>query len=660
MSSTFICICMPYKNSKKEAIMLLTNLAGENVFRSIKRKRNELLTYVMIVVVFIITLFGCINIFNSCKIINNQANTNFIYLTKNIKQSENNYFHAAEEETKHCKKVIEFTIDTKKLNKIAPTVYKYNKNQIPYIENYLESIISPLFLYSTEHLENLVSIYFIFDPEFLSHRELIGLWYTDPQLKSDFKLTDNGPITDMYPENRHGLEWYYVPKKLKKGAWSTPYIDNDIKITMITYSTPVYSDKKFLGIMGIDISMDEIKNFICKFNIYKTGKAYLIGKNNKIIFAKDYKPLISTSVIDKNLYSFLNKICAGNGVRLDDEEIKLIESTSSKKLFAVTKLYNDFILVLEAPVDELYAETIRLIGFTFSLLVLAVLIVSLITIEANINLKRINNDLMHNEKLISLGTIVAEIAHEINNPIGFLSCNIDTLKKFIAKIKTLIIAYETTLNNLFTKKSTVENEVEQINNLKAELKADYVINSLDELIDESKEGIKRVSEIVINLKSYAEDDRHDVKSSENLEKIIEESLAFLNGKIKSGIEVTKVFEDIPPLFCNKNQLEQVLINLIDNASYSVIKKGHPDKKISIAIYKKGKNACIEIEDNGMGIEKNKINRIFDPFFTTKGHKEGTGLGLSIAYEIITKKHKGEISVESKKGNGTKFTIKIPY
>ena len=169
-----------------------------------------------------------------------------------------------------------------------------------------------------------------------------------------------------------------------------------------------------------------------------------------------------------------------------------------------------------------------------------------------------------------------------------------------------------------------------------------------------------MSEIVFNLKNFAKDDSQEVKSSEDLEKLIEESLSFLNGKIKSGIEVIKNFEEIPPLLCSKNQLEQVFINLLDNARYSVEKKGHADKKITISIYKKGKNACIEISDNGVGIENNKINRIFDPFFTTKGHGEGTGLGLSIAYEIITKKHKGKISVESKRGIGTKFIIKIPY
>lgn len=630
------------------------------MFTGKKRKKLELLTYVMIGFVFIITLFGCINIYKSCKIINNQANANFIYLTESIKQSENIYFHSAEDEAEHCKKLIALTINDKELEKIAPKAYKYDKYRIPYLENYLNSIVSPLLLYSTKHVESLVSIYFIFDPKLLKHKDLIGLWYTDPHIEGNFKLTNNGPTKEMYPENRRELEWFYIPKKLKKGVWSQPYVDKDIKINMITYSTPLYYGKTLLGIMGVDISMDELKNFIYKFKIYDTGKAYLIDKNNKIIFAKDYKPLTSTDAIDKNLYDFLNKKYTKESIKVNNEDVELVKSSSYKKLYAVTHLYNGFILVLEVPVNELYAETIRLIVFTSYLLLLAVLVIALITIEANKYIKKINDGLIHKEKLISMGTIVAEIAHEINNPIGFISCNIDTLKKFIEKIKTLISAYEEGLKNIHFKKSTIEDEIEDINNLKAELKADYVIESLDELIDESKEGIKRVSEIVVNLKNFAEDDRQDVKSSENVEKIVLESLAFLSNKIKSNIEITKNFKDIPPLLCNKNQLEQVLINLLDNACYSVDKKGHSDKKINISIYKKGQNAYIEIEDNGIGIEKNKINKIFDTFFTTKAHGEGTGLGLSISHEIITKKHKGEIMVESKKDIGTKFIIKIPY
>lgn len=367
------------------------------MFTEKKRKKIELLTYVMIGFVSILALFGYINISKSCKIIDNQANANFISLAQDVKQRENSYFYLAEDETEHCRKALELTIDNKYLNKIGPIAAKYNKYKIPYLGHYLTTIVSPALLYSAHNVEGIRSIYFIIDPKWSKHKECLGLWYTDFAKKGVFKLIDNGPITDMYPESRAGLEWYYVPKKLKRGIWSDPYIDNDIKINMITYSAPVYSGKKFFGIAGVDISIDEIKNFICKLKIYKTGKAYLIDKNNKIIFAKDYKTLTSTYAIDKNLYDFLDKSLTKEGINFNDDDIKIVKSASSKKLFAITRLYNGFVLVLDVPVKELYAETIRLIVLTTFLLLIAIVIVSLITIKANSYIKKMYNELIRKE-----------------------------------------------------------------------------------------------------------------------------------------------------------------------------------------------------------------------------------------------------------------------
>lgn len=370
----------------------------KKIFMGKKHEKFDLLTCVMIGFVFITTLFGCINIYKSCKIINNQANDHLISLADSVRQRENNYFRGAEEEAEDCKETIDITINNNQLNKIAPMAYKYDKYKVPYVGNYLNSVISPLLLYSAHHVAGIRSIYLIFNPEYFTHKDVLGIWYTDLKHKGDFKLTDNGPITDMYPENKSYLEWYYIPKKLKKGTWSRPYRDNDIKIDMITYSTPVYSGKIFLGITGVDLSIDEIKNFIYQFKIYKTGKAYLIDKNNKIIFAKDYKTLTNTDVIDKNLYAFLNKSLTKGVIKLKDGEIKLIKSSSSKKLFAITQLYNGFVLVLEVPVNELYAETIKLSTLTSFLLVLAVIVVILITVWANRQIKAVNNELIHKEE----------------------------------------------------------------------------------------------------------------------------------------------------------------------------------------------------------------------------------------------------------------------
>lgn len=634
------------------------------MFRYIKSQKIKLLTYVMALFIFIIIMFGSVNVYKSCNIIRNQANANFMYIARDIKKSQNDYFSMAEKETEYCKKLIELSIDDKKLQQIEPIAYKYNKYKIPYMGNYLKNVVSPLLLYSKNQIEGLVSIYFIFDMERFKHKDLLGLWYTDTKLTGNFQLTDNGPITDMYPADQPELLWFYAPKKFNKGLWSVPYVDNDIKIDMITYSTPVYSNGHFAGVLGIDLSMEGIKKFIHKFTLYKTGKIYLIDKNNEIIFAKDYKSSASTRVIDRNLYNYLNGPYQNESINLKADEIKLVKSLSGKRLFAITTLQNDFVLVLDVPVSELYAETDKLLVFTFYSLILAVLIALLIAIEAYAKIKRINNELIHKEKLISMGTMAAKMAHEINNPLGYINCNIDTLKKFLEKMESYMVSCDTEFNKVITQEAKLEEEMVKVLELREEFKIDYILSSLNEIIEESQDGIKRVSDIVTSLKNFSKDDSNGNKLEENLEQIIEETLMMMNNKKEYDVEIIKSFEHIEPILCNKNQLKQVFVNIIDNAYHALKEKGHNDKKIIISIFKKNekfsKNAYVSIEDNGIGIEKNKIDKIFNSFYTTKAYGEGTGLGLSIAKEIIINKHKGEIHVDSKKTKGTKFTIKIPY
>lgn len=627
------------------------------MFRKIKNKKLELVIYVVTLFVFIMLFTGGINIYNSCNIINNQANKNFISTTDGIRKSFNRYFRSAEEESEHCKKVIELTIDGKKLAEVAPISYKYNKYEIPYLKDYSKSILSPILLYSTKHVEGLEGIYFILDPEYFIHKDVIGLWYAYSQRDDKLHLTNNGPSTEMYPEGRSNLEWFYRPKKMKKGVWSRPYIDMDLKIPMITYSTPVYSNKKFLGVMGIDISMSRIREFIYKFNEYKTGEIYLINNENRIIFAKGYKHFKKSDIIDSYLYRFLDETYIKNPNKSRNNDIRLIKS--SKKLYATVKLYNGFVLVVSVQSRNLYGEINKLVLFTsFSLLFMVIMSV-FIAMSAYSKVKKINEELLHKEKLISIGTLSAGIAHEINNPLGYLKCNMDTLKNFVDKVRKFMLFCETEVNRFLKLHPGFNKEFEDIENIKSDLKIGYILDCIDELVEESQEGIKRVSDIIVNLKNFSKNDSQKEKTSEYVEEIVNEALKILNSKLSKGILLVKNFDIIPPLYCNKNGLVQVMVNMIDNACQA-FDEDSKAKRIVVSIYKKGKNAFIEIEDNGTGIEKSKIKRIFESFYTTKAQGQGTGLGLSIAYEIVVNKHNGEIFVESEKNKGTKFIIKMPY
>lgn len=628
------------------------------MFRKVINKKSNLIIIVVIIFGFIIAFFGGLNIYKSCKIINEQVNANYVSDVNIIKKSFNNYFRVAEEETEHCSEMIKITIDNGKLRNIAPVAYKYNKHSIPYIQNYMESILSPTLLYSANHVEGLEGIYFDFDHEYIIHPDLIGLWYTRSNKDNKLKLIDNGQTSSMYPESRSDLEWFYLPKKFKKGVWSKPYTDSDLKINMISYSTPVYSAGTFLGVIGIDISMEQIKDYIYKFDQYETGKIYLINNSNRIIFAKNFKSQESTNNIDKNLYEFINKEYINSKTDINSKNIKLLKTNNN--LFATVRLYNGFILAVGVANEELYGELNKLVFFTSCSLILAILISIWISLRAYRKVKKINEELLHKEKLISMGKMTAEIAHEINNPLGYISCNIDTLKKFLTKIKDFMLTCESEFKNPVIYEDDLNKKLERIENMKSDLKIGFVLDSIDEILDETKEGLKKVSEVVLNLKNFAKNHKQNVKTAENIEKIIESALTVLGNKIGNDIQIIKNFEDNPLISCNKGELEQVFINMIENALQSFDEKKITDKKITVSTYKKGKYACIEIKDNGKGIEKNNMKKIFESFYTTKTAGIGTGLGLSIAYDIIVNKHNGEILVDSKKNSGTIFIIKIPY
>lgn len=628
------------------------------MFKKIMHKKAKMVTYVMILFVCILALFGGLNIYNSCKIINDQVNSNLEFLADGIRKSSNRYFRAAQEEIEHCKNVLELTIATEDSRKITDKSNKYSTRQLNLINNYLNTQLSPILLYSTKHITGLNGIYFHFDYNLFDTKEFQGIWYIKSNKTNKYVRISNGYVSEMLPETRSDLKWYYLPKKLKRGVWSEPYIDSDLKVTMITYSTPVYIENKFLGIMGTDISLEELEKFLLQFKVYHNGKVYLLDEDKKIIFAPGYATKASSDTINNDLHNYLKTYSPKKILSPSEKEVSLIKSHN--KIFAVTALYNGFIIVLEIPTKELYGEINKLVTTTSLSLLLAILISILIAIEAYAKIKRINEELMHKEKLISMGTMTAEIAHEINNPLGYIGCNIDTMKKFIAKFKLLIKAYEEVFNNMITKKTSAEDELECIEELKKQTKMDYVMESIDELIDETKDGLKKVSETVVNLKNFSKNDSHENKKEEDLASIINEAFIILGNKISKEIKVTAKYEDIPPVLCNKNQIKQVLVNMIENASHSINEKNPTEKEIIINLCKNGKYAQIEIEDNGTGIEKEKLNKIFDAFFTTKELGKGTGLGLSIAHDIIVNKHDGDILVESKKGKGTKFLIKLPY
>lgn len=261
--------------------------------------------------------------------------------------------------------------------------------------------------------------------------------------------------------------------------------------------------------------------------------------------------------------------------------------------------------------------------------------------EVEEKLKATQRHMLLQEKMASIGQLAAGVAHEINNPIGFVSSNLNTLRSYIEKIEKFIMSQ---LENM---------PPEKLTQLREKLKIDYILKDIPELIQESMDGTERVAAIVKNLKSFSRLDEEKY-TAVNLNDCIEDTLKMIWNELKYKATVTKQFTDLPKTQCFPLQLSQVFMNILVNAAHSIEGQG----EITIKTWHQDGIINIAISDSGCGIENKYFNRLFEPFFTTKEVGKGTGLGLSISYDIVSK-HNGKIFVESELGKGTTFTVQLP-
>jgi signal transduction histidine kinase len=270
------------------------------------------------------------------------------------------------------------------------------------------------------------------------------------------------------------------------------------------------------------------------------------------------------------------------------------------------------------------------------------------------NLKDTQSKLVDAEKMASLGQLTAGIAHEINNPINFVSSSVKPLKRDIADILTILDKYDE-----LTKDGNVEAKIKEVNILKKELDLDYLKEEISTLLTGIDDGANRTAEIVKGLRNFSRMDEDDLKTA-NIHEGIDSSLVLLNSTLGGRIDVQKDYGNIPYIECYAGKLNQVFMNILTNATQAIGSNKSASGKgvITIKTFEKGPNVVVSIKDTGPGIPEELKNRIFEPFFTTKEVGEGTGLGLSIVFSII-EAHKGRIEVESEKGKGTEFIITLP-
>jgi len=267
--------------------------------------------------------------------------------------------------------------------------------------------------------------------------------------------------------------------------------------------------------------------------------------------------------------------------------------------------------------------------------------------EAKERLQQAQSQLVHREKMASLGQLVAGVAHELNNPISFVFSNAIFIEDSIKKLNELLTIYD----RIADLPSSIR---EEISSIKEEIEYDYLINDLSQAACDCREGARRVRDIVLNLRTFSRIDEAELKPVD-LHEGIDSTLRLLSHYYRADrVVVHKNYASLPKVTCYASQLNQVWMNILINAAQAMNGKGN----IWIATGLSQDKVVISFRDDGPGIEPEHIGRIFDPFFTTKPVGEGTGLGLSICHGII-EKHGGSIRVESRSGQGTRFIIKLP-
>ena len=254
-------------------------------------------------------------------------------------------------------------------------------------------------------------------------------------------------------------------------------------------------------------------------------------------------------------------------------------------------------------------------------------------------LKETQARLVHSAKMASLGQLVAGVAHELNNPIGFIYSNMEHLRDYSDRLLKLVAEAEANPKRLAA--------------LKKELDYDYVVKDLPRLIASCEEGARRTRDIVLGLRNFSRLEEAKLKKVD-LREGIDNTLKLLAGELKARVETHVRFDALPKVPCYASQLNQVFMNILANAAQAIDGEG----EIWIDGKRDGDRAVIMIRDSGRGMDPETVEKIFDPFFTTKKIGKGTGLGLSISYGIV-KKHGGDLFVRSELGKGTEFAISLP-
>jgi two-component system, NtrC family, sensor kinase len=262
-------------------------------------------------------------------------------------------------------------------------------------------------------------------------------------------------------------------------------------------------------------------------------------------------------------------------------------------------------------------------------------------------LERLQAEIVHSEKMASLGKLSAGIAHEINNPVGFVSGNLELLSACVKDLVKLVAMYDDA--------QLPASAAVGIEAFKSEIGYDRLAEDVVGAIDDCQAGVGRVREIVQNLKTFSRLDEAEFKLTE-LHEGIDSTIRLLSRYFSGGnLSLIREYGNVPPIQAYSAQLNQVWMNLLANAAQAI---GDQPGEVRVRTAVDAENVTVSVSDTGSGISQGDLDKIFDPFYTTKAVGEGSGLGLSIAFGIV-ERHNGRIEVETESGKGTKFSVILP-
>lgn len=252
------------------------------------------------------------------------------------------------------------------------------------------------------------------------------------------------------------------------------------------------------------------------------------------------------------------------------------------------------------------------------------------------------------EKMASVGQLAAGVAHEVNNPTGYIASNLATLQKYLARLEKYLVAQQQLIDTECSEEATAA-----LTQLRRKLKIDLIREDIGEIVEDSLEGTERIRRIVLGLKNFSRKEAEELQPVD-INKVLEETLSLCWNELKYKAEVERDFGNLPQISGLPQKLSQVFLNLLVNAAQAIKERG----KIGVQSRLVGHQIEVEISDTGCGIPEESLNEIFEPFFTTKEAGVGTGLGLAILQDIVSQ-HQGEVKVRSLVGEGTTFTVCLP-